>query len=179
MRFCMKHGPTIFAALLVSAAAATTARGDDGAAGVVRISDRGDSSATDARGGQPAERGIVYRAQSPDTVVGACPSGICGDHPGQWTPCGCGDPNCAAGSICHRGFHRTDLHAGNGTYDIVYAVNPCYFDRRDGRVYSAYGYGVPMAVPLAPNVEYTYNFGWGVPSGRLTPVSRPGFPCPR
>jgi len=63
---------------------------------------------------------------------------------------------------------------GHGSYDIVYAVNPCYFDKRDGRAYSAQGWGVPMAVPLAPNVEHTYNYGWGIPSSRLTPVSRGG-----
>jgi len=59
-----------------------------------------------------------------------------------------------------------------GSYHMVYATNPGYFDPRDGRVYSAEGYGTPMAVPLAPNVENTYNYGWGIPSSRLTPISR-------
>lgn len=59
-----------------------------------------------------------------------------------------------------------------GTYNIVYAADPHYFDARDGELYSAQGYGVPMAVPLAPTVRHTYNYGWGVPSSRLTPVSR-------
>jgi len=169
MRCCMKHVPTLFAALLVAAAGSTAARGDDGAAGVVRISD---SSATDSRG-WPAPRGVVYRAQSPEAVLAGspCENGTYGDFEN-----GC---NCPACRLRRGECRKNDLHAGSGTYDIVYAVNPCYFDRRDGRVYAAYGYGVPMAVPLAPNVEYTYNFGWGVPSGRLTPVSRPGFPCPR
>lgn len=57
-------------------------------------------------------------------------------------------------------------------YGMDYAVNPEYFDRRDGRLFAAQGYGIPMAVPLAPNVGYTYNYGWGIPSSRLTPVSR-------
>ena len=61
-----------------------------------------------------------------------------------------------------------------GGWDITYAASPQYFDRRDGRVYSAQGWGVPMAVPLAPNVEHAYNYGWGIPSSRLTPISRPG-----
>lgn len=73
-------------------------------------------------------------------------------------------------------FHPT---GGDGSgiplchhYGMDYAVNPEYFDRRDGRLYAAQGYGIPMAVPLAPNVGYTYNYGWGIPSSRLTPVSR-------
>jgi hypothetical protein len=57
-------------------------------------------------------------------------------------------------------------------YHMVYAVNPEYFDPRDGRVYAAQDTGVPMAVPLAPNVNYTYNYGWGIPSSRITPISR-------
>lgn len=60
-----------------------------------------------------------------------------------------------------------------GKYHMVYPVDPYHFDQRDGRVYSAQGYGVPMAVPLPANVRHTYNYGWGIPSSRLTPVSRP------
>tara|TARA_R100001480_G_scaffold97533_1_gene102178 strand:+ start:215 stop:391 length:177 start_codon:yes stop_codon:yes gene_type:complete len=55
---------------------------------------------------------------------------------------------------------------------MTYAVDPYQFDARDGRLYGAQGYGVPIAVPLAPNVHSTYNYGWGVPSSRLTPVTR-------
>jgi hypothetical protein len=53
-----------------------------------------------------------------------------------------------------------------------YAVNPEHYDYRDSGVYAAPGYGIPMAVPLAPNVNHTYNYGWGIPSSRLTPVAR-------
>ena len=64
-----------------------------------------------------------------------------------------------------------------GFYNIAYPVNPHHFDQRDGRIYAAQGYGHPVAVPLAPNVEHTYNYGWGIPSSRLSPVSRmPGAP---
>ena len=59
-----------------------------------------------------------------------------------------------------------------GTYNMVYAVDPQYFDARDGKLYSAQGHGVPMAVPLAPNVRHSYNYGWGIPSSRRTPISR-------
>jgi len=65
---------------------------------------------------------------------------------------------------------------GAGRYTIAYPVNMQHFDSRDGRIYAAQGWGVPMAVPMAPNVEYTYNLGWGVPSSRLTRMSHPAAP---
>lgn len=58
-----------------------------------------------------------------------------------------------------------------GHYSVVYPVDPCYADARDGQVYAAQGVNGPVSVPLAPNVRHTYNYGWGVPSSRLTPVS--------
>ena len=72
-------------------------------------------------------------------------------------------PGCLAGA--HGG-------ALAGTYGRVYALNPYYHDFRDGAVYAAQGYNAPIAVPLAPNVDYTMNYGWGIPSSRLTPISR-------
>jgi len=60
-----------------------------------------------------------------------------------------------------------------GQYKVVYPVNPWYFDGRDGQVYAAEGYGGPVSVPLAPVVTQQYNYGWGVPSSRITPISRP------
>ena len=99
---------------------------------------------------------------------GAGGSSVCG--------CGCGKVGCGCGAGGNQ--HRCRPFAGHGTYDIVYTTNSCYFDRRDGRVYSAQGWGMPMAVPLAPNVEHTYNYGWGMPSSRLTPISR-GYGCDR
>ena len=58
-----------------------------------------------------------------------------------------------------------------GCYKIAYPVNPAYFDQRDGSLYAAQGYGVNISVPLAPNVGAAYNYGWGIPSSRLTPIS--------
>ncbi|MCA9055993.1 MAG: hypothetical protein KDA75_19305 [Planctomycetaceae bacterium] len=58
-----------------------------------------------------------------------------------------------------------------GHYSIVYPVDPWYGDARDAGVYGAEGYGGPMSVPLAPVIRHTFNYGWGVPSSRLTPVS--------
>jgi hypothetical protein len=60
-----------------------------------------------------------------------------------------------------------------GHYKIVYPVNPWYFDSRDGQVYAAEQYGGPVSVPLAPVVYQQYNYGWGIPSSRITPISRP------
>ena len=63
-----------------------------------------------------------------------------------------------------------------GHYKVVYPVDPHYFDGRDGQVYAAQGYGGPVSVPLAPTVRHAYNYGWGIPSSRLTPVSN--IPAP-
>ncbi|WP_373653060.1 hypothetical protein [Schlesneria sp. DSM 10557] len=62
-----------------------------------------------------------------------------------------------------------------GHYGRVYPVNPYHTDSRDGQVWAAQGYGIPMAVPLAPVVGHTYEYGWGVPSSRLVPVSHPAY----
>lgn len=64
-----------------------------------------------------------------------------------------------------------------GHYSMVYPLDPNYFDQRDGNVYAAQGANGPVSVPLAPNVRHTYNYGWGIPSSRMTPVSHP-YPGP-
>jgi hypothetical protein len=60
-----------------------------------------------------------------------------------------------------------------GHYSMVYAVDPQYSDARDSQLYAAEGYGVPISVPLAPNVHHQYNYSWGTPASRLTPISNP------
>ncbi len=75
---------------------------------------------------------------------------------GYFIPTGCGGKGCPP----------------FGHYKMTYAVDPYQFDQRDGQLYGAQGYGVPVAVPLAPNVRHTYNYGWGIPSSRITPVTR-------
>ena len=79
---------------------------------------------------------------------------------------------------CKFGYFFPNGSGGKGSalvghYSMVYPVNPEYQDPRDCQVYSAQGYYGPGAVPLAPVVNHTYNYGWGVPSSRLTPVSHP------
>lgn len=68
---------------------------------------------------------------------------------------------------------NTGSAAPFGTYQMVYPVNPSYFDPRDTRLYGAQGAGVPIAVPLAPNVGSVFNYGTGLPASRLTPISIP------
>ena len=58
-----------------------------------------------------------------------------------------------------------------GGYKLIYPTNPRRFDPRDGRIYAAPTTGIPVTVPLAPNVRYQWNYGHGIPSSRLTPIS--------
>ena len=62
-----------------------------------------------------------------------------------------------------------------GHYSRVYPVTPYHSDARDGQVWAAQGYGIPISVPLAPVVGHTYEYGLGVPSSRLVPVSNPAY----
>ena len=58
-----------------------------------------------------------------------------------------------------------------GYYTRVYATEPGYYDARDKQVNGSSTYGVPTAIPLAPGVRYQYNYSWGTPASRLTPIS--------
>jgi hypothetical protein len=69
-----------------------------------------------------------------------------------------GNCNCFRGS---GGWGR-----GSGS---LYVNNSYYYDARDTRLYSAQKYNVPVTVPVAPVVR-TYNYGWGIPSARLSPI---------
>ena len=57
-----------------------------------------------------------------------------------------------------------------GTYSRVYAVQPDYFDPRDAQVYASPHTGVPTVIPIAPGVRHQYNYSWGIPSSRITPL---------
>ena len=57
--------------------------------------------------------------------------------------------------------------------DII-ALNPGYAHPNDlNQGYAAQGYGGPVSIPQAPNVRANFNYGWGIPSSRLTPTSIP------
>ena len=58
-----------------------------------------------------------------------------------------------------------------GKYQITYANQPSYADARDGQAWGAQGYGMPITVPTAPVVRYSYNYSHGTPASRLTPLS--------
>lgn len=73
-------------------------------------------------------------------------------------------------------YRSCNLH-GSGTYyggrvGNAYSVYPAigyYYDARDTQTYAAQGYNVPVTVPLPP-ITRAYNYGWGIPSARLSPV---------
>jgi hypothetical protein len=123
-----------------------------------------------------------------DCQQGSCPQrglGLLGGHcnHGPWA-CqhGCSDNGKAMTNYfrCKFGYFVPTGAGGAGLpwvgkYSRVYPNDPYYFDQRDGNVWAAQGYGAPMAVPLAPTVGHTYNYGWGIPSSRLTPISRPAY----
>ncbi len=58
-----------------------------------------------------------------------------------------------------------------GGYARVYALSPNYCDPRESQLWAAQGWGIPIAVPLAPTVRHTMNYSHGIPSSRLTPIS--------
>jgi hypothetical protein len=93
-----------------------------------------------------------------------CHDGHC--HDGHWSHLGMFHPLALLHTLKHSGHGLCPV----GVYSHAYPVNPNYFDARDGRVYAAQGYGIPVSVPLAPQVDFTYNYGWGIPASRLTPI---------
>ncbi|GAB4148672.1 MAG: hypothetical protein Tsb009_22590 [Planctomycetaceae bacterium] len=168
--------------------------------GVIRISDRISSPAKTPSNIQQSSH-VRYRAVPADSLMNS-PFHLAGQHVERSSAFGggAGCATCRDGRYSswdrwnlmksrlarrHRAYWKcklgyfipTGCGGGGcppfGMYDIAYPVNPQYFDGRDGRLFSAQGYGVPMAVPLAPNVRHTYNYGWGIPSSRRTPISNP------
>ena len=57
-----------------------------------------------------------------------------------------------------------------GKYHMTYADQPDYVNPNDTKIYAAQGYGMPITVPLAPNVNHTYNYSAGIPSSRITTI---------
>jgi hypothetical protein len=157
--------------------------------GIVRISDlkqdsvyRGQSPMPETAADPTVQPANCERQTLPESAV--CPEG--------GSVCPEGSTVCPQGRVCcgkvhwhqrlcdwlhnelggHQCGRRPEIPLA-GHYHIVYPVNPGYFDSRDGQVYAAPGYGGPVSVPLAPVVNHTYNYGWGIPSSRLTPVQQP------
>lgn len=163
-------GQHAWKAILLSFAMGAAATADD-SAGVVRVSDTKPGTAPSAVSA-PAGAPVGAPAPAPLAVEGSagagCNSGNCGSNCGNCPPA----RNGLLGSLfcCNSGcgWRFLDAHC----YCYTYAYNPWYTDCRDGRVYAAYGWGAPMSVPLAPTVTNQHNYGWGIPSSRLTPISR-------
>jgi len=57
-----------------------------------------------------------------------------------------------------------------GKYHMTYADQPDYINPNDSQIYAAQGYGMPITVPLAPNVNHQYNYSAGIPSSRITTI---------
>jgi len=57
-----------------------------------------------------------------------------------------------------------------GRYQMIYPVDPGYRDPRDTRLYGAQGWGIPIAGPIAPVVNWQFNYSTGMPASRLTPL---------
>ena len=57
-----------------------------------------------------------------------------------------------------------------GAYHMTYADQPDYINPNDTQVYATHQYGMPISVPLAPNVNHAYNYNSGIPSSRITTI---------
>jgi hypothetical protein len=75
---------------------------------------------------------------------------------------------------CGMSFLRPLTYWDIGAQTDIIALDPGYSHPNDANgIYAAQGYGGPVTVPLAPNVRSAYNYSWGIPSSRLTPITHP------
>jgi len=77
----------------------------------------------------------------------------------------------AGGPYTNRYMYSGSRFAGPGAggWSSIYPAVGYYYDVRDTRTYAAQGYDAPVTVPMAP-ITRAYNYGWGIPSTRLSPV---------
>ena len=76
--------------------------------------------------------------------------------------------NCPSGN-CRWGSGWGSGSGWGGGSSSLYTNQSYYYDVRDTRLYSAQKFNVPVTIPAAPMVR-TYNYGWGIPSARLSPI---------
>ena len=128
-------------------------------------------------GGIPCPGACLLGGGVPLLGGGVCLPGLCPSGVPYWLG-RCGGPEqCYLCSLLGVGANAANGRRGlAGCYEHVYAVNPGYTDRREGNVWASQQTGVPTAVPLAPQVRHTMEYGWGMPSSRLVPISRPAPP---
>jgi hypothetical protein len=75
---------------------------------------------------------------------------------------------------CSMSFLKPLTYWDAGAQCDIIAVDPGYSHPADlYPAYAAQGFGGPVTVPLAPNVRNQYNYSWGLPSSRLTPIMPP------
>lgn len=163
---------------------AISAQAAESTEGIVRVTDRPQRTTTNHN---EEVRQLTFApvppapTPIPETKTAPAPQAATA---GQSYASGCGCAHCRSSHHCQHGCKHKKVRykhhhfRGNrpalfGIYGVTYPVTPYRVDPRDTRVYSAQGYGMPMAVPLAPNVRYSYNYSSGIPSSRLTPISRP------
>ncbi|MFM7057440.1 MAG: hypothetical protein ACKO2P_11025 [Planctomycetota bacterium] len=161
--------------------------GDGSAAGALHAHNGTAPGGLNALQGQPGSgsdafghHGSVYNPSSPGHWFGGHGAGVCPNC--QCNPCRC---NGAHGTefvdygdrvfSCLFGWALPSGACGQGLplvgkYHMVYADQPGYANPADTRLYSAQGYGMPMTVPLAPTVNYQYNYSSGIPASRITTI---------
>lgn len=167
--------------------AAAPALAEEPAAGVVRISKPATATVTVRAQSEPLPAQVIIPAGGHDrgqVMYSDCPTGDCygdGSAYGRGGKYGYRSYDSGYSMMqyfrCKFGYFIPTGNGGAGapfmgTYARVYPQDPSYFDQRDGQLWAAQGYGTPVAVPLAPVVGHQYNYSWGVPSSRLTPISR-------
>lgn len=159
-----------------------TAGGLNGATGATAGGGHGLSGQADAvlNGHGNGPHGSLYSPSSPGNWFGGHGAGVC-QHC-QCNPCRCnggygpgfvdyGDRvfSCLFGWALPSGACGQGLPLV-GKYHMVYADQPGYVNPADTRLYSAQGYGMPMTVPMAPTVNYQYNYSSGIPASRITTI---------
>jgi hypothetical protein len=142
---------------------------------------QGNSAGNGVHGLAGGSQSPIYHPSSPHQWFGGnghgtCPSCHC-------NPCRCGNGYGANGQVdygdkifsCLFGWAFPSGACGQGLplvgkYHMVYADQPGYVNPADTQLYSAQGYGMPMTVPLAPTVNYQYNYSSGLPASRITTI---------
>lgn len=125
--------------------------------------------------------GALFQPSSPHQWFGGNGHGTCPNC--HCNPCRCSNGYCPNGQVdygdrvfsCLFGWAFPSGACGQGLplvgkYHMVYADQPGYVNPADTQLYSAQGYGMPMTVPLAPTVNYQYNYSSGIPASRITTI---------
>lgn len=135
----------------------------------------------------PGHNGRINRPQGGRKWIAGCDANgrqmmFCSDC--HCNPCQCnggnhgtGNGNYGDGSLfdCLFGWTIPSGNCGQGLplfgkYHTTYADQPDYVNPADTKLYGAGQYGMPITVPLAPTVNYQYNYSSGIPASRITTI---------